>query len=311
MQFFHDRSVDKEVDSAASAKASGFFDYMQSFDCIFYLTTMIEIFDRIEILNRELQKSDLCVAESLQKVEAVTDVLDASRDLKFENIWQKSIETVTELELDEPRIPRQRKIPKRLESGTTDNYCSFSTPKDFFRKSFFEVFDQMIGSLKRRFQNESIEFFKSLERFVIGQLQDASFITKFYKDDFDNDRLINDRDMFLQLLNRQNEHATSLREVVTFLQKYDWARGLIPEFVRFVRMITTIPGSSCSNERSFSVLRRLKTYLRSTISQDRLNSIAILHVYSDLTDKLDIDNLLNKFIIVNSKRSTVFAVHKT
>lgn len=41
MQFFHDRSVDKEIDSAVSAKASGFYDYMESFESVFYLTMMI------------------------------------------------------------------------------------------------------------------------------------------------------------------------------------------------------------------------------------------------------------------------------
>ena len=70
----------------------------------------------------------------------------------------------------------------------------------------------------------------------------------------------------------------------------------IPEFVRLVRMLIKIPGSSYSNEQSFSVLRRLKTYLRSAMLQDRLNNIAILHVYRDITDTLDLEKLLNEFV---------------
>lgn len=130
MQFFYDRSVDKEIDSAVSAKASGFYDYMDSFECAFYLTMMIEIFDRVEILNKELQKSSLCVIESYEKIEAVSDVLDASRDSKFEDIWKKSVQIVADLELNEPQIPRQRKIPNRLEQGTAE-VSQFKTPEDF------------------------------------------------------------------------------------------------------------------------------------------------------------------------------------
>jgi hypothetical protein len=37
----------------------------------------------------------------------------------------------------------------------------------------------------------------------------------------------------------------------------------------------TIPATSCSAERSFSALHLLKTYLRSTMGQKRLNSIAV------------------------------------
>lgn len=307
MQFFHDRSVDKEVDSAVAAKASGFYDYMETFQCVFYLTMMIEIFDRIEILNKELQKADLCVIESYGKIEAVADILGASRDSKFEEIWQKSLQAVGNFGLDEPQIPRQRKVPRRLDSGTSETF-KFETPKVFYRKSYFEVFDQLVASLKSRFDNDSARFFKLLERFAVGQPEDVEVIAKFYKDDFDQERLLNDRDMFLQLLKRQNETAKNLREVVDFFQKYEWMRGLVPEFVRFVTLLVTIPGSSCSNERSFSVLRRVKTYLRSTMLQDRLNNIAILHVYSDMTDNLDLEELLNKFISRNTKRSAVFAL---
>lgn len=144
----------------------------------------------------------------------------------------------------------------------------------------------------------------------MGQFADIDSIVKFYKDDFDKERLLSDRDMFLQLLKKQNEKANNLREVVNFLQKFEWTRGLIPEYVRFVRLLLAIPGSSCSNERSFSVLRRLKTYLRSTMLQNRLNHIDILHVYRDRTDELDLETLLNKFISQNSKRSNVFALRK-
>lgn len=309
MQFLYDRSVDNEVDSSVSAKASGFYNYMESFDCIFYLTMMIELFDRIEILNKELQKSDLCVIESYEKIEAVTDTLNASRDSKFEIIWEKSVETVKNFDLEEPKIPRQRNIPKRFETSTNENH-KFKTPQEYYRKLYFEVFDQLIVSLKTRFENDSARFFKLLEKFAIGQPVNVDSIIEFYKFDFDKERLLSDREMFLQLLKRQNEGANNLREVADFLKKYEWSRGLIPEFVRFVRLLITIPGSSCSNERSFSILRRLKNYLRSTMLQDRLNNIAILNVYTDMTEKLDLEELMDKFILKNAKRSNVFALSK-
>lgn len=123
-------------------------------------------------------------------------------------------------------------------------------------------------SLKSRFDNDSAHFFKSLERFTLGQSTNVEKIINFYKDDFDQERLISNRDMFLHLLRRQNEQAKNLQAVVDFLQKYEWVRGLIPEYVRFIQLLVTIHGSSCSNERSFSMLRRLKSYLRSTMLQD-------------------------------------------
>ena len=42
-------------------------------------------------------------------------------------------------------------------------------------------------------------------------------------------------------------------------------RKIFPMVERLLRLVLTSPASSCSAERSFSALRRLKTYLRSTM----------------------------------------------
>ena len=69
-----------------------------------------------------------------------------------------------------------------------------------------------------------------------------------------------------------------------------------------------IPGYIFTNKRYFSALRWLKNYLRTIMLRDRINNIAILHIYHDMIDKLDIEKLLDKFITQNSERSTVFAL---
>ena len=55
-------------------------------------------------------------------------------------------------------------------------------------------------------------------------------------------------------------------------------------------------------------MQRLKNYLRTTMLQDRMNNITILHIYHDMVDKLNIKKLLDKFITENSKPSAIFAL---
>ena len=43
--------------------------------------------------------------------------------------------------------------------------------------------------------------------------------------------------------------------------------------INVVHILAVIPAASCSAERSFSALRRLKTYLRSTIGQQRVSNV--------------------------------------
>ena len=53
--------------------------------------------------------------------------------------------------------------------------------------------------------------------------------------------------------------------------------------------------TNCSAERSFSCLKRVENYLRSTMSETRLNSLAILCIESDLLECLDCEDLINQF----------------
>ena len=43
---------------------------------------------------------------------------------------------------------------------------------------------------------------------------------------------------------------------------------------------------SVSAERTFSALKRIKTYLRNTMHQERLSNLAIIHIEKEITSKL-------------------------
>ena len=62
-----------------------------------------------------------------------------------------------------------------------------------------------------------------------------------------------------------------------------------------VVLFITLPVTVATAERSFSKLKLIKTYLRSTISQDRLDSLAILSIESEEAWSLDIDGLIDMF----------------
>jgi len=67
-----------------------------------------------------------------------------------------------------------------------------------------------------------------------------------------------------------------------------------------------LPVSSCEAERSFSSLRRLKTYLRSTMSQSRLNSVALLHAHQHEVMAIPVEEILKDFVSLNSSRMQTF-----
>ena len=50
------------------------------------------------------------------------------------------------------------------------------------------------------------------------------------------------------------------------------------EVCQLLNLLITIPMSTSEAERSFSTLRRIKTFLRSTMTEDRLSALAVLAV---------------------------------
>ena len=57
---------------------------------------------------------------------------------------------------------------------------------------------------------------------------------------------------------------------------------------------------------SVSTLRRIKTYLISTMTQVRSNNLLILHVHKQMADNLDISACLNDFVSDSEHRLSVF-----
>ncbi len=66
-----------------------------------------------------------------------------------------------------------------------------------------------------------------------------------------------------------------------------------------------VPISSAEAERSFSGLRRLKTWLRSTMTQKRLNDIAVCHIHQERLDRLDRQKIAQQYVQGDERRRDV------
>ena len=71
-------------------------------------------------------------------------------------------------------------------------------------------------------------------------------------------------------------------------------------------LIGLSPASFCEEERSFSALRRLKTWLRPTMTQVRLNHVVVCHVHRDILDELSFQKIAKEFVMSNDAWRRVF-----
>ena len=83
---------------------------------------------------------------------------------------------------------------------------------------------------------------------------------------------------------------------------------MLPEFSKVLKIYSVLPISSCEAERSFSALKRLKTYLRSKMGQNRLSSLALMHLERNIVNSVlqeDMSKLIDTFAR-NKKRDMFF-----
>jgi hypothetical protein len=61
-------------------------------------------------------------------------------------------------------------------------------------------------------------------------------------------------------------------------------------------LFAIIPVITCTSKRSFSSLKRIKTYLRSTMGENRLNGLALLNIHPEIIIKPEevVDAYANK-----------------
>lgn len=82
--------------------------------------------------------------------------------------------------------------------------------------------------------------------------------------------------------------------------------AMFSHVVTVVKLILVMPATNATSERSFSALRRLKTYLRSTMAQARLNHLLTLHVHREATDSMDITAVAREFVGNRDGRLSTF-----
>ena len=92
----------------------------------------------------------------------------------------------------------------------------------------------------------------------------------------------------------------SVQAVLTVCEECNDLKNTVPIIYQCLRILGTVPVTSCECERSISVMKRLKTYLRSTMTQSRFSSLALLTIKRDF--HVDLDEAINTFATRHAQR---------
>ena len=94
----------------------------------------------------------------------------------------------------------------------------------------------------------------------------------------------------------QGSNCTNFSDILEHLESLHPTKcTLRPNLLTIVHLILINPATSCNPERSFSVARRIKTWLRSTMTTKRFNNLSILSIHKEVADSINLVNIGNEF----------------
>ena len=125
---------------------------------------------------------------------------------------------------------------------------------------------------------------------------DPNYPTRLY------DELRSEESLFKTAIT--NGPEANLKSITKFFLQKNFHLAL-PTMNQLLGILWTIPVNVCECERSFSSLRRIKTYLRNTIGQERLSALALVHVERDIL--IDTDAIVTEFVAKNGTRKKQFS----
>ena len=220
---------------------------------------------------------------------------DGNGSGSYENVFSDAESLVGEIVIDQ--LPGSRRQPRTANS----------TPFDHYRQQIYVPFvDYFMNELTSRFSEQSTLAIK-LSQFLPHSLlannvcfEDLKETVQLYEELLPGDTDLQAvEEEFERWVNQwKNVELSSLP--TSIVEAIDCcSASFLPSIHALLRIFATIPVSTATAERSFSALKLLKSYLRATMSEQRISALALCDIHSDLDVKTE--SIIDRFAVKNRR----------
>ncbi|XP_076886020.1 uncharacterized protein LOC143535729 [Bidens hawaiensis] len=115
---------------------------------------------------------------------------------------------------------------------------------------------------------------------------------------------IDGEELYMELSSLDTLYTMEFSSPIEVLKHLNETQENFPNARIAYRILLTIPVTVASAERSFSKLKLLKSYLRSTMFQKRLNGLVMIAIESEILDSINFEEVIKQFAIKNARRAS-------
>ena len=202
----------------------------------------------------------------------------------------------------------QESTPRYAKSGRQQHRANppADNASDFYKRSLtIPMLDHLISELDCRFNEDSTliitEFMNILPSEIIKPNVNLELnnLLELYSNDLPSPRSLNtELEVWKTKWLGDLEQAKELNTPEKCLKIID--NDYFPNISTLVKIIATLPITSCECERAISMLRLIKTPMRSTMTTERLNGLATMQYHRNIV--IDPDEVVEEFCKCHPRR---------
>ena len=300
---------DKTWNAESIRDASGLYHGTISFQFIVTLIVVSRCLEVTRPLTKQLQGCDIDVVKSIEKITLLFAMLKRSREevSKDHDSWYQEAMELAEKVGTVPQKPRTASVQEYRNNVPAESISIY-----YSRSLSIPFLDHLTNEISTRFSDTNIivlNGFCGLPSRVVSQknwqVKFESFLLH-YSDDLPEPRYLGtELKMWEEKWNADESVIPSdLKSLLPLIDPLAF-----PNLHIAFKILATLPVTSCSCERSISVLRRVKTYLRSTTSEGRLNALALIHAHREVV--IDTQQVIDTFARRQPRRMQLIDILNT
>ena len=275
----------------------------------FLVSTIVwyNVLYQINKVSKLLQSPTVSVATLRREITAVTGFLQEFRETGFNSVKTDAREIAEEIEVEMcwPEVRKRRtKIQFEYEGGEETQ----GTAEEIFKREvFLPLVDTALVTVKERFSHmetffQLYGFLYSKDLMIIakeaGRLGECCHKLEQATED------VEAQDLRLEVEGAVQSFPTDIStpsEMLNHIYKEDIV-DVYPNLSIALRLLLTLPVTVASGERSFSKLKLIKTYLLTTMTQERLSSLAVLSIEQEIRKSLDMKDVIARFADAKARK---------
>ena len=302
-----------DFDNGTKVIAKGLHDKMISADFVLSIMFMKNIMSKTKQMTEALQAEELNIVDAMTIIRATVEILKGINDdsHSMDDEIHAGIAYAGKLggdpEAEFNRKHRVRRRPRRIEDNP-DSQATL-TMMEFYRREFKTVLDTQIIQLG----DNLIQCFEAVKPLATvlqpplkqPNIEDVQELVSLFPSNMPVDPFVLHAEFgnfVSHALTHERQENKKLDTVADVSKLSEVFKSAFPLTNKAYRLLMTAPVTVAKDERTFSRLKLIKTYLRTSMKEQRLESLMLISCEKDISNTIDIDAIAAKWVELKSRR---------